>query len=357
MLYPVYAILFADHGLSDAQISSLFAIWSATAVLLEIPTGLWADSVSRRLLLTIAPLPVAAAWALWTLTPCYLSFALGFVLWGVAGSLRSGTLQALVYEELAALDSTADYARLIGRSQAASTTAATVATALAAPVLAVGGFPAVGLASIAATLLAVPVALTLPETRARPARRRGDAAGVLRDGLAQLRRGPVLRHRLLVLSVLLGMSALDEYVPLLADATGAGAVAVPLLVLVVSCGTAAGGWLAGRGMRWTAPVLAVAAGCLALGAASGEPAGLVLVAVAFGVLQWAQAAAEARLQDTVEDSARATVTSVAGSGSEVVSVLLYGGWALGSAAVGPGPLMALAAAPCLGLAWALRRRD
>ncbi|WP_157875952.1 MFS transporter, partial [Streptacidiphilus griseoplanus] len=197
LLYPVYAVLFADHGLSDAQISSLFALWSATAVLLEVPTGLWADSVSRRLLLTVAPLPVAAAWALWTFAPCYTSFALGFVLWGVGGSLRSGTLQALVYEELATLGATADYARLIGRSQAAATTAATAATALAAPVLALGGYQAVGLASIAATLLAVPVARALPETRVRRTPgRRGDATGALRDGLAQLRRGPVLRRRL-----------------------------------------------------------------------------------------------------------------------------------------------------------------
>lgn len=325
-------------------------------MLLEVPTGLWADSFSRRRLLMLAPLPVAGAWALWTFAPCYTSFALGFVLWGIGGALRSGTLQALVYEELAALGAAADYARLIGRSQAVSTTAAMAATAAAGPVLALGGYPAVGAASIAATLLAVPAARAMPESRARPTGRPGDGAAPLRDGLAQLRRGPVLRQRLLVLSVLLGLSALDEYVPLLAASTGVGASTVPLLVLLVSGGATVGGWLAGRGVRWTAPVLALGAGCLAAGAAWGRPAGIALLAVAFAALQWSQAGAEARLQETVENSARATVTSVAGSGSEVVAVLLYGAYGLGSAWAPPGPLLALAALPCLGLAWALRAR-
>ncbi len=81
-----------------------------------------------------------------------------------------------------------------------------------------------------------------------------------------------------------------------------------------------------------------------------------LLAVAVAALQWSQAGAEARLQETVENSARATVTSVAGSGSEVVAVLLYGAYGLGSAWAPPGPLLALAALPCLGLAWVLRAR-
>ena len=51
LLYPVYALLFSDTGLSLWQISSLFALWSITGVLLEVPSGAWADAVSRRTLL------------------------------------------------------------------------------------------------------------------------------------------------------------------------------------------------------------------------------------------------------------------------------------------------------------------
>lgn len=68
LLYPVYAVLFAETGLSPAEISSLFAIWSVTGFALEVPSGLWADVYSRRRLLAVAPVLPAAGYALWTLS-------------------------------------------------------------------------------------------------------------------------------------------------------------------------------------------------------------------------------------------------------------------------------------------------
>ncbi|MDQ5808144.1 MAG: MFS transporter, partial [Actinomycetota bacterium] len=71
LLYPVYALLFADTGLSTAEISSLFAIWSVTSFVLELPSGVLADAMSRRLLLAIAPLLTATGYALWVFAPSY----------------------------------------------------------------------------------------------------------------------------------------------------------------------------------------------------------------------------------------------------------------------------------------------
>ncbi|MEV4231637.1 MFS transporter, partial [Streptomyces bobili] len=119
LLYPVYALLFADTGLSVGQVSSLFVLWSATGVLLEVPSGAWADAVSRRLLLWLGPLLGAAGFALWVFVPSYWAFAAGFVLWGARGALGSGALEALVYEELERLGAADRYARIMGRAQAA----------------------------------------------------------------------------------------------------------------------------------------------------------------------------------------------------------------------------------------------
>jgi MFS family permease len=47
-LYPLYALLFLDTGLSTAEISALFAVWSVTALLAEVPAGALADRWSRR---------------------------------------------------------------------------------------------------------------------------------------------------------------------------------------------------------------------------------------------------------------------------------------------------------------------
>ncbi|WP_405152190.1 MFS transporter [Sphaerisporangium sp. NBC_01403] len=284
MLYPVYAVLFAGHGLSAAEISSLFVIWSVTSLALEVPSGLWADVFSRRRLLAIAPILAGCGYTLWTFFPSYTSFALGFVLWGAATALRSGTLQALVYEELARAGASDSYARLTGRSEAVGTTAVMVASGLAAPVLAAGGYLAVGVASVAVTLLTAVAGWSFPESRT--ASERGESyAKVLREGVREVRRAPPVRGALVLVLVLMGAGSLDEYVPLLAESTGVEASAVPLLVLLVTAGTALGGWFAGAGTRWAAPALAVAAGCLAAGAASGRPAGMVLVAAAYGVFQ------------------------------------------------------------------------
>jgi hypothetical protein len=57
------------------------------------------------------------------------------------------------------------------------------------------------------------------------------------------------------------------------------------------------------------------------------------------------AAADARLQDRIGDGARATLTSVAGFGSETVAVLVSAGGARGSRWAGAGVLMGAAAVP------------
>ncbi|MFE9099502.1 MFS transporter [Actinomadura geliboluensis] len=346
LLYPVYAVLFADAGLSPAEISSLFALWSATAFFLELPSGLWADVFSRRLLLVVAPLLPGTGFVLWAFFPSFPVFAAGFVLWGVGSALRSGTMQALVYEELERVGAAGAYARVIGRSEAVSLLAVVAASAVASPVLAVGGYRALGVASAVVCAACAVAGWFLPEVRG--SRAGGDEPSlraVVRDGWAQVRREPAVRWALLLVVVLEGVTSLDEYVPLLVRSTGVAAASVPLLVLVVTMGDAVGGWLAGRGARWLAPVLVVGAVCLAAGSLSGRAGGLVLVAAAFGVFRWAMAAADARLQERIGDGARATVTSVAGFGAETVAVLVFAGWALGSRWAGAGVLMGVAAAP------------
>ncbi|MFI0487664.1 MFS transporter [Actinomadura sp. 9N215] len=347
LLYPVYAVLFADTGLSPAAISSLFVIWSVTTFALEVPSGVWADVFSRRSLLVVAPLLSGAGFGLWSLFPSYPVFAAGFVLWGAGSALRSGTMQALVYEELERVGAAGSYARLIGRSEAMSLVGVVAASALAAPVLAVGGYRALGAASVAVCVACAVAGWWLPESRGSGAEggREASLGSVVRAGWAQVRGEPAVRWSLVLVMVVEGLASLDEYVPLLVRSTGVAAVSVPLLVLVVTVGDAVGGWLAGRGVRWLAPLLAVGAVLLAAGSLGERPGGMVLVGAAFGVFRWAIAAADARLQERIGDGARATVTSVAGLGAESVALLVFVGYAVGSRWAGAGVLVGAVAVP------------
>src|SRR5919202_970599 len=182
LLYPLYALLFTDAGLSPVEVSALFVLWSGTGIVLEVPSGALADAVSRRALLVAAPLVGAAGYALWVTVPGFWAFAAGFVLWGVRGALVSGSLEALAYEELDARGAVADYARVLGRSHSAGVLAVVLATALAGPAFGAGGYRLLGAASVVAGLLASAAAVLLPEGRRTPTGAgRGDAGDAVDD--------------------------------------------------------------------------------------------------------------------------------------------------------------------------------
>ncbi|MFI7691324.1 MFS transporter [Nonomuraea sp. NPDC049655] len=365
LLYPVYTLLFTDSGLSVTETSSLFVIWSVTGMVLEIPSGAWADAVSRRLLLFLGPLLAGVGFGLWVLFPSYWAFALGFVLWGAEGALVSGAFEALAYEELERRGLQGRYAAIMGRAHSIGIAAAASAIALATPVFAAGGYPAVGAASVAACLLCAATALTLPERRpARAASTDSDGRylAVLRAGVAEARTDRNVLEAIVLISVVTAIwGALEEYVPFLAASTGAPRTAVPLLVLAVWVGAAAGGLLAGPARRLSersfALVLGLAALAMAAGALVPHPAGFALVAGAFGAFQMAGVVADTRLQERVSGDQRATVTSVAGLGTNMVTLAVYTAYGAGSPFLSHGTTFALLVLPYVVIAlWLARER-
>ncbi|WP_051724282.1 MFS transporter [Micromonospora chokoriensis] len=377
LLYPLYVVFFADTGLSVGQIASLFVLWSAAGILFEVPSGAWADVLSRRLLLCLAPLVAAAGFALWVLAPSYPAFAVGFLLWGAGGALVSGALEALVWTELDRLGAVGRYARVLGRARTAGVLGVVVSGVLAGPVLAVGGYPAVGAASVLACLLATIVATRFPEHRApagagepTPADE-GDPASTderdlgwwdtLRAGVSQVRTRPPVRAAVLLVAVVAAdWGALDEYTPLLALDTGVGPQAVPLLLLLLWAGVTVGGLLAPAGERLGgrgyAALLGLVGVALAGGALLRHPAGFVLLAVAFGAAQLATVLADARLQAQITGGSRATVTSLAGMATDVLIIVTYAGYGLLATAAGNAVAFAVTAGAYLVVALVLLTR-
>ena len=79
---------------------AIFTIWAATAIVLEVPSGVLADKYSRRLILFVGQLFSVAGFVCWGLFPHFWGFLLGFVLWGTKSALSSGTFEALICDEL-----------------------------------------------------------------------------------------------------------------------------------------------------------------------------------------------------------------------------------------------------------------
>lgn len=339
-IYPLYALLFADTGLSDAQISALFAIWSAVGVLAEVPSGALADRFSRRGCLVVAGLLQAAGYAMWVLLPGFPGFAVGFVLWGLGGALVSGAQEALLHDGLAAVAAEQHYARVNGWVSAAGLLAQIPAAAAATVLFAVGGYPLAGWVSVGTCVAAAALAATLPE----PPRGDGEDDGEDADGdlgyLATLRTGirvaaarPGVRAAVLAVALLGAFDTIEEYFPLMSAGWGVPVAAVPLADLpIILAGVLGAAW-GGRASRLRGGALgALLGGAMVLFGAAGlwrQPAGLVAVALFYGCYRAVLVVADARLQERILSRSRATVTSVAGLGTDVLSFGIYAAWALG----------------------------
>jgi predicted MFS family arabinose efflux permease len=326
-------------------VSSLFVIWSVVSFVAEIPSGALADTWSRRKLYALGELITAAGYALWLIWPSYPGFALGFVLWGVGGALGSGSLEALVYDELSASGAEKHYARIVGRGGTVAILAMLAATLLASPAWSAGGYLLVGGGSVAIKALGGLLALRLPETAPTDPDDESGYFRTLADGVREAGRSKRVIRAVMVAALVPGFSALDEYLPLLARDKGATTAAVPLLFAVTALAMAAGSALAGR-YSTTGPrtPLIAASMLLVTGALIPHATGMIAVSGAFGLLQFAMVVAETRLQETISGRARTTVLSVAGFASEVFAVALYSLFAV------PAPLtwlFALCAVPVL----------
>lgn len=333
-LYPLYALLFADAGLSNTEISALFAIWSIAGVLAEVPAGALADRFSRRNTLVAAGVLQGVGYLLWMVWPGFPGFAAGFVLWGLGGALVSGALEALLYDGLAAVGAEASFAGVLGRVTAAGLTAQLPAAGAATVLFRLGGYPLVGWASVACCVLTAALASRLPEPP------RGDGAdepesylGTLRAGLREAAARPIVRGAVLTVAVLTGLDALEEYFPLLANDWGVPTALVPLSLLAIPLAGAVGAGMASRAERWGSVrlgfLLGAAAFLLGLAGLLGRPVGLVGIALFYGLYRLALVVLNARLQDRIGAASRATVTSVAALGSEITALVLYALWALG----------------------------
>ena len=373
-LHPLYPLLFAAHGLSDAEISSLFVVWALTTLLVEVPSGAWADAWSRRGLLALSAVLEAVAFGAWVLLPSYGVFAAGFVVWGVASAMDSGTLEALVHDELERRGEGGRFATLMGRARAGGLLAALMAGLIAAPLSALGGYGLVGTASVLACLTTAALARSLPEP---PVPEPGSAEGpppdgsaddptddpiagwsaMLRDGVREVRRDPVVRRAVLIAAAVAGLVAADEYLPLLLEDRGAGAGLVAVLTGVIGLAEAVGAGLAGRvGHHRAAWLAAGTAVLLAVGSLVPLVPAVVALALGYGLAQALLVLVDTAVQETVTGAARATVTSLSGLGAETVAIAVFAAVGLGSVWFALPVVLAATALPLLAVAGRLRRR-
>lgn len=124
---PVFFLYFSEH-LPLRQVLLLEAIYYATVVLLEVPSGYFSDTVGRRRTLLISAAGLTLSYALFFVGRGFGAFAIAQIFLAVGLSFKSGTDTALHFDSLnglgradeyAAREATANRNAMLGRAVAA----------------------------------------------------------------------------------------------------------------------------------------------------------------------------------------------------------------------------------------------
>ncbi len=222
----VFILLVQARGASLAQIGLLSAIYSATVVLLEVPTGGLADLLGRGRVAALAEVVTLAGWILFLFAFSFPVFAVAFALNGIGRALASGSLDAWFVDSLLAADPNIDLHPRLSRGGAVTLAALGLGTILGGAIVPAFSFlPPDGTAALtpltgpglialplrALLLIAILVLVRDPSRRsatpptATPARCAPSLPRIL-GGAAQLTvRRPILL-RLLAVTVALGLA-------------------------------------------------------------------------------------------------------------------------------------------------------
>ncbi len=132
---PFIILIFRDAGLTFLQIGLLYSIRDLSNNLLEIPTGVFADSFGRRKAMVLAFTSYIISFFVFYFFTNFYIFAIAMFLFGLGEAFRSGTHKALILEHLelnGMIDLKVAY---YGRTRAASQLGSAVNSLVAAGLL------------------------------------------------------------------------------------------------------------------------------------------------------------------------------------------------------------------------------
>ncbi|WP_440073249.1 MFS transporter [Streptosporangium sp. OZ121] len=117
VFFPVLVLLVQERGHTLGEIGLLFAVFSAVALALEIPSGSVADVYGRRRILLVSAAVSASACLALALAHDLWPLVAAFVLTAVGRALGSGILDSWYVDSLRELDPEADFEPAVATAQ------------------------------------------------------------------------------------------------------------------------------------------------------------------------------------------------------------------------------------------------
>ena len=326
----IFALFFSQSGLDPFQISLLISIWSVTTIILEVPMGVFADKYSRRNLLIIGLVINAIGFGFWMMGG-FINFAIGFVLWGIKNTLTSGTLEAFVYDELAAFKQEDQYEKVSGRMGGVFSIGL-VASAIVGGLVAEISYNWVLVASVFTTLLAAAILMTIRQVKVVQSTGETKYFEIIKQAVYQIRNNPALLSVILFICVVFAaFGASDEYWTLIFEQLKFNPRGIGILVAGVYGLSALAGYTTHyykQSLKALPYGLVLISGLLFI--LLGFSKSIWLLPLAFMAIYLYQVASiklEAEMQSQIKSSQRATISSIKSLAFELAYmgfVLLFG---------------------------------
>jgi MFS family permease len=326
-IYPLYAVMMGQDGISAFELSILFSIWALTGIITEIPSGAWADTYSRKRLIVAGGFIKGSAFLTWYCWPDFWGYALGFMIWGVGSSIRSGAWEALLYDQLKRWHVEARFTRHYGRIKALATLGAMSGEILGG-FLIIYGFDTVLLISAAVPVLATIPFIILVQDIPNNVDKKVSYSSTLMAGVRETFSNRSILYILLTFSFLIVTSGvIDEYVSPIFFEKGFSLSMVAFLAAPIFLAQALGEALASRFHFLSLDQLltCMAASTLFLIAATFVTGYWLptTIAVFFFTFGLAGTIFSGQLQQEIEGASRATITSTVSLGDGIGAIVWF----------------------------------
>jgi MFS transporter, DHA1 family, quinolone resistance protein len=116
MFTPVMVLLLLDGGLGLVEVGTVLALYSGTVIVLELPTGGLADAIGRKRVYLAALCVSMLAVSIIMFGHDLLFFAFGFIVYGVARALSSGSIDAWFVDEFKRENPGGDLQKALGKA-------------------------------------------------------------------------------------------------------------------------------------------------------------------------------------------------------------------------------------------------
>jgi len=99
-IYPFIALMFSEKGLNATQIAMIIICSKIAQIITGVPSGILSDKFNRKYILISAGMVKMSVYFFWIRYPNFFGYLIGYILFGLNGSLAYSCNEAFLYDRL-----------------------------------------------------------------------------------------------------------------------------------------------------------------------------------------------------------------------------------------------------------------